>query len=137
MKIALVSCSKNKKDYNCKADEMYSESVLFKKVTKYIKNQKYDKWYILSAKYGLVDPETEIETYNVTLNNMKAQEIKEWSLSVAKRFIDMDIDVVDFYAGQRYRKYLIPLLEQLGIKCNIPLKGLGIGKQLQFLNKGE
>jgi len=39
---------------------------------------------------------------------------------------------VDFYAGTKYREYLIPALEQKGIICNVPLKGKAIGEKLQF-----
>ncbi|MCK9179211.1 MAG: hypothetical protein M0P93_09430 [Candidatus Cloacimonetes bacterium] len=135
MKIALVSCAKLKQDYPCQAQEMYLPSTLFSKAIKYIKQQNYDKWFILSAKYGLLNPNVLIEPYDLTLNNMKSEEIKKWSQKVFNQLIEYNIIEIDFYAGEKYRKYLIPLLENKSIKYNIPLKGLGIGKQLQFYTK--
>lgn len=132
MKIALVSCSKNKRNSTCAAAEMYSESTLFTKATSYIKNQNYEKWFILSALHGLLEPEQQIEPYDVTLNNMSGSEIKQWASKVKQQLQQYNIDIVDFYAGDKYRKYLIPLLEQEGIKSNVPLRGMGIGQQLQF-----
>lgn len=72
-RIALVSCTKLKKDYPCSGQEMYLESQLFKKATDYIRKQDYNEWYILSAKYGLLNKDTIIEPYDTTLNNMSAE----------------------------------------------------------------
>ena len=38
-----------------------------------------DKIFILSAKYGLVGLDEEIEPYDLTLNTMLAKEIKHWA----------------------------------------------------------
>lgn len=136
MKIALISCTKLKQDYECPAREMYMPSKLFSKARKHVESKDYDKWFILSAKYGLLDPIDIIEPYNLTLNNMKANDIKDWSISTFNKIINYSPIQIDFYAGEKYRKYLIPLLEQENIICNVPLRGLGIGKQLQFYTKG-
>ena len=135
MKIALISCTKLKQDYSCKAEEMYMKSTLFKKATSYIKQQKYNRWFILSAKYGLLIPDEIIEPYNKTLNNMKAQEIKSWAENVFLELNKYKIKQIDFYVGEKYRKYLIPILIKHNISYSIPLKGLGIGQQLQFYTK--
>jgi hypothetical protein len=132
MKIALVSCTKLKQTYSCSAREMYIPSTLYSKAIKYIEQRDYDNWLILSAKYGLLQQGKMIDPYDLTLNNMKSNEIKEWSEKVLCDIIKLKLSQIDFYCGDKYRKYLIPLLEQRNIKCNIPLKGKGIGEQLQF-----
>jgi len=113
---------------------MYQESTLFKKATKYIEQQDYDDWFVLSAKYGLLRQLDVIEPYDRTLNNMKVSERKEWSKLVLRQIEDLGMDrsQMDFYAGSKYREYLIPALEQEGISCNVPLEGKGIGEQLQY-----
>ena len=68
---------------------------------------------------------------------MPAVAVKEWSARVFKDILTVRPTEVDFYAGERYRKYLIPLLEDAGIKCNVPLKGLGIGEQLSWYKSKE
>ncbi|UOK56151.1 hypothetical protein MGI18_14030 [Bacillus sp. OVS6] len=77
MKIALISCTKLKADYPCCTREMYLESTLFKKAVKYIEQQDYDAWFVLSAKYGLIRQQDVIKPYDLTLNNMKAAERKK------------------------------------------------------------
>ena len=75
-----------------------------------------------------------IEPYNTTLNTMPTDEIKTWSekvLAKLKEKIDLDEDKIIFLAGENYRKYLIPHIRNYAI----PLKGLGIGKQLKFLKE--
>ena len=114
---------------------MYFPSDLFSKAYAYAE-QKYDFVAILSAKYGLLFPNDEIEPYDLTLNNMGVLERREWA---KKTFTQMknklqlkDFDKIFFHAGKKYREHLIPKLENLGVKCEIPLKGLRFGEQLAW-----
>ena len=52
-RIALISCTSNKKAHKCPARELYSESPLFRLAYAFAKLVA-DKIFILSAKYGLV-----------------------------------------------------------------------------------
>jgi len=130
--LGLISCTKKKQGYRCKASEMYSTSDLFRKAYFYaVKN--YDTVAILSAKYGLLLPDDEVEPYNLTLNDMSSEEVKKWA---EKTFNQMrsrlkleDFAKVYFHAGKKYRQYLILKLENANIQCEVPLKNLGIGKQ--------
>lgn len=70
--------------------------------------------YILSAGYGLINEEKEIVPYEVTFNNMNAEEIKEWT-----RFLKINqslsqkikgYDLVFFLLGDKYLRALeLPL----------------------------
>jgi cytoplasmic iron level regulating protein YaaA (DUF328/UPF0246 family) len=134
MKIALISCTKLKANYECTTREMYQESTLFRKAIKYIEQQDYDNWYVLSAKYGLLKQGDVIQPYDVTLNTMRASDRKKWSDFVIKQIdnLDMQITDIDFYAGVKYRENLIPALVKKRFICTVPLQGKGIGEQLQF-----
>ena len=136
MKIAFVSCTKSKANRPCSAKEMYQKSTMFKKAVQFIEQQDYDEgmWYVLSAKYGLIKQQDEIEPYDLTLNNMKVLERKKWTELVLNQIEDLQIDMthVDFYVGVKYREFIIPALEEKGIVCNIPLQGLGFFKQLSY-----
>ncbi|WP_221568925.1 DUF6884 domain-containing protein [Alkalihalobacillus sp. TS-13] len=136
MKIALVSCTKLKASHSCNARMMYQPSTLFKKAVHFIEQNNYKEWFILSGKHGLLKQHDVIEPYDVTLNHMKASERKTWAQSVLKQLASLDLNItqIDFYAGVTYREYLTRDLEQKGIKCNIPLKGKGIGEQLQYFS---
>ena len=130
MRIILISCVSKKQKQKSKSKDLYI-SPLFKYNMNYAKSLNPDRIFILSAKYGLVDLDTEIEPYDLTLNKMSSDEIKRWSEDVLKHLrevSDLGEDEFIFLAGERYRKYLLPEIKNY----KIPLKGLGIGKQLKF-----
>jgi hypothetical protein len=90
--------------------------------------------FVLSAKYGLLDPDEEIGPYEMTLNNMSSREIKQWAQRVLERLkeaADINRDHFIFLAGEKYRKYLCPHLHAY----DVPLQGLRIGEQLQKLKE--
>lgn len=133
----LISCTKSKQDYPCKASEMYQASDLFRKAYSYaIKN--YDFVAILSAKYGLLFPDDKIAPYDLTLNDMNSQQRKKWAERVfnqmKSRLRLKDLDKAFFHAGKKYREHLVPKLENIGVRCEIPLRHLGIGKQKAWYN---
>ena len=138
MKLGLVSCTKSKKSYPCKAYEMYSPSNLFKKAYQYAKTH-YNKVIILSAKYGLLLPDDEIEPYNLTLKTMRKKQRQEWADIVFEQMIKrLDLTKIRsayFHAGRKYRQFLIPKLEATSIRCVIPLNGLSLGQQIAWYNK--
>lgn len=130
MKIVLISCVAMKNNYPCKAREMYV-SPLFKGAYAYAKKLNADKIFILSAKYGLLEEDALIETYNETLNTKVDKEIRVWADNVyaeLQQKTDVMSDEFVFLAGEKYRKYLVSRLKNV----DVPLKGLGIGKQLAF-----
>jgi hypothetical protein len=95
---------------------------------------KPDQIFILSAKYGLVTLDEEIEPYDLTLNRMSAKDVKNWAERVVSdlaNHADLQQDQFIFLAGAKYRKYLIPHLANF----EIPFEGLTIGRQLQRLTE--
>jgi len=138
--LGLISCTKAKQNCRCKASEMYSASDLFRKAYGYAV-KKYDFVVILSAKYGLLLPDDKIEPYNLTLNEMSSNEVKKWNERVFKQMNNRlqlrDFNKAFFHTGKRYREYLIPKLEGLGILCKAPLGNLGIGKQKAWYIKNR
>jgi len=132
-KIVLISCVSKKLNHRAKAQDLYI-SPLFKKNLQYAKSLCPDEIYILSAKYCLLKLEDEIMPYDQTLNKMRSNEIKRWANSVLNQLektTDLDNDEFVFLAGEKYRKYLLPNIKNY----TIPMYGLGIGKQLQWLTE--
>lgn len=130
-RIVLLSCASKKALQKTKARELY-QSTLFKYGLRYAESLKPDKIFILSAKYGLVGLNEEIEPYDKTLVTMPVKEVKEWADKVRNQLsqvADLKKDEFVFLAGINYRKYLIPFIANY----KVPLKGLGIGRQLKFL----
>lgn len=136
MKVALIACSKIKVKKACKAKELYSKSVLFRKRLAYAEKHT-DKVLILSSKYYVVDPNLTIPFYNETLATKTVYQRRAWA-KVA--FIQLQGDLegcneILFLAGADYRRILEKYLKQSGIKVTNPVEGLGIGKQLQFFTE--
>jgi hypothetical protein len=132
-KIVLISCVSKKLSHAAKAHELYT-SPLFQYNLRYAKLLDPDKIFILSAKHGLLDLDEKIEPYNQTLNTMHSNEIKKWADSVLadlQKVSDLEGDEFVFLAGERYRRFLLPHIRN----HEIPMRGLGIGKQLKFLKE--
>jgi len=132
-KVTLISCVSKKLDFKAKAQDLY-QSTLFKKSLAYAKKINSDEIYVLSAKYGLIKLNDSIEPYEKTLNKMSVSEKKKWSDKVFTKLQKYEIinnTNFIFLAGENYRKYLIEKLPHY----DVPMKGLKIGKQLQFLTE--
>jgi hypothetical protein len=133
-KIGLVSCVSRKQTQIAAAQEIYI-SDLFQKSRAYVERH-CDRWYILSAKHGLLNPQTQIEPYDITLNNMRARDRREWAKHVLGGIVQKTSahDTLIFLAGMKYREHLIQPLLDRGYAIEVPMMGLPIGKQLQWLN---
>ena len=132
--LCLVSCVSRKRTTSCRARELYT-SPWFSKARAHVE-QLGATWFILSAAHGLLEPDRRIAPYDVTLRRMTAEARRAWAARVlgelephlrGKRRVVM-------FAGQRYRQYLVPLLEARGHSIAVPLAGLAIGKQLAWFN---
>ncbi len=127
--VYLVSCVSEKLAQPMPARELYS-STWFKKARAFVERQT-GEWLILSARYGLVEPNQVIEPYHETLKEKSVEERREWSRKVVQELrphCSAGTSVV-FLAGEKYREFLAPALIELG--CHeVPMKGLAIGEQL-------
>lgn len=112
---------------------MYWPSQLFRKAWTYA-NKHYDKTFILSAKHGLLNPETIIEPYNETLNNKNKLARFAWAKKVfdALYFTLEKEDEVFIHAGVKYREFLEKWFKGNSVSYQVPLRGLGIGQQLRW-----
>ncbi|MCL5430636.1 MAG: hypothetical protein M1504_04165 [Candidatus Marsarchaeota archaeon] len=130
-KIVLISCVKSKLGTKAKARNLYT-STLFKLMLSYAESQKPDKIFILSAKYGLVGLEEELEPYEKTLNKATKEERLQWSRKVVEQLkekADFESDEFVLLAGKNYLEFILPYLH----KYSVPLEGMGIGKRLKYL----
>ena len=137
-KIILVSCVSKKLSKPAPAKDLYQSS-WFKKARAYAEIEG-DQWFVLSAKHGLLLPDEVIEPYDISLSKMPHVERVRWADLVGSQLSYVDLlgdftfqSEVQLLAGQMYRRYLIPWLEQSGFTVTVPMKGLGIGQQLRWL----
>ena len=128
--IILVACSGLKLGVPAPAADLYV-SALFKKARTYAERR--GRWFILSALHGLLEPSAIIAPYDVTLKKLSAQLRREWGQKVRGQM------AVEGLIGQPLvalagRDYVKPLTDA-GLNVAQPMKGLGIGMQLQWLKK--
>jgi cytoplasmic iron level regulating protein YaaA (DUF328/UPF0246 family) len=135
MRVALVSCVKKKRPTSAPACELY-DSALFRGMRRYAETHA-DRWFILSAAYGLLAPDAVVAPYERTLNRMKVDARRVWSERVLESLsheVSTD-DTLIVLAGARYREGLFPRLKEMGIAVQVPLEGLKLGQQLQWLKQ--
>lgn len=135
-RIFLVACSagKDKADM-LPACDLYN-SQLFKLARRYAEMSR-DPWFILSAKFGLLHPAQLVAPYDESLNDKRSSDRAEWGRMVESQLIEKllcSTEVV-MLAGRAYRDPLRHLLEAKGHTVMVPMEGMAIGKQLQFLTK--
>ncbi len=128
MRIALVSCTKSKLSHACPARDLYTASALFRKARAYCERH-YDAWYILSAKYGLVHPDTVIAPYDVTLKNMARPERQAWGRRVSAQLQQLGTHTFYAHAGRDYIEYLV------GVELFNVLDDLSLGHRLRWYNE--
>lgn len=134
--VYLISCTKAKQRYTCPAEQMYAPSELFRGSLAYALKQTGNdrsRIFILSAKYGLLPLDREIETYDETLTGKPWTEIKAWGSDVysgLKERFDLKKTNFIMLAGRAYtdplRAYLPNITE--------PLQGMPMGVRIQWLH---
>lgn len=134
-KICLIACASQKQPVAVPAQDLY-QSDLFTKSVQWMHRQNFDSWFILSAKHGIVKPDQILEPYNLTLNSLKANVRRQWAETVLADLMKVipESASISFLAGSKYREYLVEPLQERGYEVHIPMQGLGIGKQLQWLD---
>jgi Family of unknown function (DUF6884) len=129
--VGLVACSRTKLSRAAPARELYC-SPLFRAARAYAE-RRYgpDRWLIASARYGLVDPDTVIEPYDMMLAELSPVERSAWAKRVGDtltaRFTPTT--VVWLHAGAVYRSALTGTVPN---PTRSPLAGLRIGQQLAW-----
>ena len=94
-------------------------------------------WFILSAKYGLLSPETDVDYYDVSLKAAGRAEKRSWSTRVLEQLRhavgSLSGKIVEVHAGVDYYKYgLVDGLKAQGATVVIPLEHATQGEQLAW-----
>lgn len=124
--IAIIGCGARKLDRPAPARELYVGSY-FQACSRAAEAIAPGRWFILSAKHGLLRPGDEIEPYDLTLGqpgSVTAQQATWQALTCGIWF-----EPVTALCGSRYAD----LARQVWPQVEVPLAGLGIGRQLQAL----
>lgn len=136
-KVYLVSCVKRKMPCPAEAQKLYT-SDWFSKARGLVANTG-QPWFVLSAKYGLVSPDTVISPYNVTLNTMGVADRRAWADRVKKQMDEMmpKAGEVVILAGVKYRENLMEYLRGRFPRVTVPMEGLRFGPQKSWMKNAE
>jgi hypothetical protein len=122
------------------ARELYT-SPLFRGRRAYVE-ESCETWFILSARHGLVDPDTELDPYDETLKDMPRVARRKWAESVltalTARLGHLGGHAFEIHAGAEYRDWgLAQGLRAAGAIVEVPAAGLSQGQQLAFYKRGR
>jgi hypothetical protein len=131
-RIGLVGCVKTKGPLRSPARDLYT-SALFVGRRTYVERT-CDSWFVLSAAHGLVAPLSELDPYDMSLDDMTTRGRRQWALRVLealdREFADMTGLTFEIHAGSSYRDYgLLSGLRERGAHVEVPAEGLGQGEQ--------
>jgi hypothetical protein len=90
-----------------------------------------DRWIILSAKYGLIEPSTPIEQYEVTFKRKNTNPVSV--VTIRKQLVDLgllDFDRVIVLGGKEYRKVVEEAFADIPVELTFPFSGLPLGKAM-------
>lgn len=133
--LVLIGCVKSKRDGRHRVKDLYT-STLFAGRAGYAQSTA-KPWYVLSSEYGLLDPDEEVDTYDLALKDLPILERRTWSLRVLdqieRKIGDVRGKVVEIHAGKSYRDFgLMQGLEERGALVNVPLADFRHGEQLAW-----
>lgn len=136
-RLTLVNCCREKLSRIAPARDMY-RSVLFQKSKTWADKQGND-WFVISARYGLINPDSILAPYDRTMRSLTPIERAEWAsdvelgLRALLPFWDVDRMEITLLAGADYAGW-VPLVSDFATVYQ-PMAGLQIGQRLQWLNQ--
>jgi hypothetical protein len=137
---AIISCGKNKLNRDAQARDMYT-GPFFSKMKEYAETCTEGYW-ILSSKYGLIEPDRVIEPYNKTPSDITETELKEIREEALNKLQSSDVDwkksevELVVLGGEDYRDILLPVVDKLSTNIRYPLQRddfEGLGDQMSWL----
>jgi len=132
---ALISCSKSKGGHRDLARNMYV-SPLYRKSVMVAEGWGLS-FSILSAKYGLLNPDDIIEPYDLTLKGASKQFKLDWAQKVDEQIrtsIDRQKRLI-VLAGDDYYAPLVEAGAHAPLNFLAPMRGISLGNRLVFLNQ--
>ena len=135
MRIGLAGCVKSKRLAPAPARDLYT-SPLFLGRRGFVELT-CERWFVLSAKHGLVDPDQVLEPYDEALKNASEAQRRRWSELVLqdleRRLGDLRGLIFEAHAGSAYLDHgLAAGIEERGGIVERPTQGLPFGQQLAF-----
>ncbi len=143
-RVALVSCVANKLDLAAKARDLYISPLFVKSLS--VAEKTSDATHILSAHHGLVDLDTIIAPYNITLASFGKRDRLVWGRLIVESLVRRysgETTEFTIFAGAVYVDPITEVLNErrkrdakVGMwNLHDPMHGLEIGERLRWLNE--
>lgn len=126
MTVVIVQCGSQKLKHPARADELYTGR-LFKAGRRAARRLAGSRWFVLSAKHGLVNPSTILVPYDATIPKGGDPEWGSRVLEKLKQVVDADERVIALAAAD----YCVGWAEEIG--AELPLRGIG-GSPSEMVN---
>lgn len=135
MRVGLLGCVRSKRASASPAKDLYT-SPLFAGGCRAVEAD-CDRWFILSAKHGLLAPGTVVEPYDQTLATVSHHHRRSWSARVLadlrRHLGDVGAHTFEIHAGAVYYGFgLRQGLEDAGAEVVVPTEGLSLGRKLAY-----
>lgn len=140
--IYLLGCGKQKQKTGWfgPARELYTGS-LFKAKLRFAEKVEV-KWYIVSAKFGLMDPNQVVTPYDRTMNDLSPIDRPLWAMRVVTKLIlklcrsKLPNDfTLHLHMGKEYCDSIRSFLYLAGFNVILPVEGLGQGEQMKWYSE--
>ncbi|HEX4932606.1 MAG TPA: hypothetical protein VFV33_05460 [Gemmatimonadaceae bacterium] len=133
--LALVSCTGPSQPHPARAREHFT-SPLFQALCTFA-DRRAGRWFLLSAEHGLLDPDAVIAPSALVLDRKDVQGREAWSARVQAQLAPYlpGIERVLVLANARSREFLLDFLRSDGRAVEVPLDGMSLGAQLQWLQR--
>jgi hypothetical protein len=131
--VALVGCTKRKRDERAQAADLYDESPLFRRRRR-IARDHAGLWGILSAEHGFVHPATELKPYNTHIRDVDIDEWVAEVLSDLAPLVGAGDRVVILAGAQDYVDPVRAPLRELDVDVAAPLRKQPPGIQFNILD---
>jgi hypothetical protein len=137
VRVALVGCGKAKRAEESTAAELYTGS-LFRAAYGWAKANA-DEVFILSALYGLLNPEARVQPYEYKLSSVRKVDRHAWGSRVAgglaSAYVGQDVELV-FLAGEDYVAPVCRYAPRNWAR-SVPLEGLTLGQRLAWFSQAR
>lgn len=135
--MALVSCTGPTQSHATRARDHFT-APLFQALCRHAEREA-GRWFLLSAEHGLLDPDTVIAPSSTVLDRKDVKRLKAWSAKVIEQLTPQldGIERIVLLANARSREFLLDFLREDGRQVEIPLEGLSLGAQLDWLQRQQ
>lgn len=116
-----------------RSQDLYMPSGYFKAQRRYAEAHG-DKWFILSAEYGLLRPKQVIESYDKHMSDQDDPRYYE-RLAYQAQYLADHHEKAEVIAGSDYADVIVPLLRHYGMTVETPFAGQRIGTRTQHLQQ--